>query len=124
MSRILKDLQSKGFTGSRSALYRHIRVSPAYNLQRIAGLFEHYHPGDCILTLDDCFTYNCFAPNFVQGFITYIVTCNKAFEEWGEIFNNDVVAAAIWDRLLHHSCPFLIQGKSYRMKEITGGKTA
>jgi len=51
-----------------------------------------------------------------------IVTSNKAFEEWGEIFNDDVVAAAILDRLLHHSYPFLIQGRSYRMKEIMGAK--
>jgi DNA replication protein DnaC len=39
-----------------------------------------------------------------------------------EVFADDVVAAAILDRLLHHSYPFLIQGKSYRMKEIMGGK--
>jgi DNA replication protein DnaC len=51
-----------------------------------------------------------------------IVTSNKAFEEWGDIFGDDVVAAAIIDRLLHHSYPFLIQGKSYRMKEIFGNK--
>ena len=47
-----------------------------------------------------------------------IVTTNKPFDEWGEIFGDDVVAAAILDRLLHHSYPFLIQGKSYRMKEL------
>lgn len=48
-----------------------------------------------------------------------IVTSNKPFEQWGEIFNDDVVAAAILDRLLHHSYPFLINGKSYRMKHIS-----
>ena len=41
-----------------------------------------------------------------------IITTNKPFEEWGEIFNDDVVASAILDRLLHHSYPFLINGKS------------
>ena len=51
-----------------------------------------------------------------------IVTSNRPFEEWGDIFSDDVVAAAILDRLLHHSYPFLIQGKSYRMKEIFSGK--
>jgi len=51
-----------------------------------------------------------------------IVTSNRPFEEWGDIFGDDVVAAAIIDRLLHHSYPFLIQGKSYRMKEIFGNK--
>jgi DNA replication protein DnaC len=47
-----------------------------------------------------------------------IVTSNKPFEQWGEIFTDDVVAAAILDRLLHHSYPFLINGKSYRTRLI------
>jgi DNA replication protein DnaC len=48
-----------------------------------------------------------------------IVTSNKPFEQWGEIFAGDeVVAAAILDRLLHHSYPFLINGKSFRLKTI------
>ena len=47
-----------------------------------------------------------------------IVTSNKAPEHWGEIFQDDVIAAAILDRLLHHSYPFFIQGKSYRMKAL------
>jgi len=51
-----------------------------------------------------------------------VITSNKPFEEWGEIFNDDVIATAILDRLLHHSYPFLIQGKSYRMKKLMGYK--
>ena len=51
-----------------------------------------------------------------------IVTTNKPFDEWGEIFGDEVVAAAILDRLLHHSYPFLIQGKSYRMKKFFNKK--
>jgi DNA replication protein DnaC len=51
-----------------------------------------------------------------------IITSNKPFEEWGEIFADDVVAAAILDRLLHHCYPFFIQGKSYRLKEMMGKK--
>jgi len=53
-----------------------------------------------------------------------IITSNKPFEEWGEIFNDDVIATAILDRLLHHSYPFLIQGKSYRMKKLMGYKNS
>jgi len=49
-----------------------------------------------------------------------IITSNRPFEEWGEIFSDDVVAAAILDRILHHCYPFLIQGQSYRLKEIMG----
>ena len=36
-----------------------------------------------------------------------IITSNKPFEEWGEIFGDDVIASAILDRLLHHSYPYL-----------------
>jgi DNA replication protein DnaC len=51
-----------------------------------------------------------------------IITSNKPFEEWGQIFKDDVVAAAILDRLLHHCYPFFIQGKSFRMKQLMGSK--
>jgi len=51
-----------------------------------------------------------------------IITSNKPFEDWGQIFKDDVVASAILDRLLHHSYPFFIQGKSYRMKQLMGAK--
>ncbi|MEA3642491.1 MAG: IS21-like element helper ATPase IstB [Lamprobacter sp.] len=47
-----------------------------------------------------------------------IVTSNKEFQEWGQIFNDDVIATAILDRLLHHSHPFLINGPSYRMRGL------
>ena len=46
-----------------------------------------------------------------------IITSNKSFNEWGETFKDDVVAAAILDRLIHHSHIFKITGKSYRMKD-------
>lgn len=47
-----------------------------------------------------------------------IITSNKPFEQWGEIFNDEVVASAILDRLLHHCYPFLINGKSFRLKNM------
>jgi len=47
-----------------------------------------------------------------------IITSNKPFEEWGQIFTDEVVATAIIDRLLHHCHPFFINGKSYRMKNL------
>ncbi len=47
-----------------------------------------------------------------------IITSNKEFQEWGQIFNDDVIATAILDRLLHHSYPFLINGPSYRIKDL------
>ena len=46
-----------------------------------------------------------------------IVTSNKSFLDWGEIFNDQVLATAILDRLLHHSTTLNIKGESYRLKE-------
>ncbi|MBW6499406.1 MAG: IS21-like element helper ATPase IstB [Bacteroidales bacterium] len=47
-----------------------------------------------------------------------IITSNKAFKNWPEIFNNDsTLTSAILDRLLHHAETVVIEGKSYRMKD-------
>jgi DNA replication protein DnaC len=47
-----------------------------------------------------------------------ILTSNKAFGEWGEVFAGDVVmASAALDRLLHHCTVVNIRGESYRLKE-------
>ena len=45
-----------------------------------------------------------------------VLTSNKGFEEWGEIFGDDVMAAALIDRLVHHCHIVNIRGNSYRMK--------
>lgn len=47
-----------------------------------------------------------------------IVTTNKPFDQWGQVFgSDDVIAAAILDRLLHHSHVIATRGPSYRMKD-------
>ena len=46
-----------------------------------------------------------------------IITSNKSFLDWAEIFNDQVLATAILDRLLHHSTTINIKGESYRLKE-------
>lgn len=47
-----------------------------------------------------------------------IVTSNRAFQQWPEIFNNDsAITAALLDRLLHHAETVLIEGRSHRMKD-------
>lgn len=46
------------------------------------------------------------------------ISTNKPFDQWGQIFaGDDVIAAAILDRLLHHSHILVTRGPSYRMKE-------
>jgi DNA replication protein DnaC len=48
-----------------------------------------------------------------------VLTSNKSFEEWGEIFGDEVMAAALIDRLLHHCHIVNIRGNSYRMRHHT-----
>ena len=45
-----------------------------------------------------------------------ILTSNYNFDEWGKVFEDNVVAAAIIDRLVHHASIFYITGSSYRLK--------
>ena len=48
-----------------------------------------------------------------------VLTSNKGFEEWGQILGDDVMAAALIDRLLHHCHIVNIRGSSYRMRKHT-----
>jgi DNA replication protein DnaC len=46
-----------------------------------------------------------------------IITSNKSYGDWGEIFADQVLASAILDRVLHHSTTINIRGQSYRLRE-------
>lgn len=46
-----------------------------------------------------------------------ILTSNRGFSEWGEVFGDTVVAAALLDRLLHRAIVIEIAGNSYRLRE-------
>jgi DNA replication protein DnaC len=46
-----------------------------------------------------------------------VITSNKGFLDWGEMFNDPVLATAMLDRLLHYSTTLNIKGESYRLKE-------
>ena len=48
---------------------------------------------------------------------TTIITTNKPFGQWGELFGDNMIANAILDRLVHHSHIINITGKSYRSKD-------
>jgi len=45
-----------------------------------------------------------------------IITSNRAFEEWSEVFANDLLASAALDRLTHHAHTLVIRGDSYRQR--------
>ena len=51
-----------------------------------------------------------------------IVTSNKPFGRWGEVFGDDIVAAAMIDRLVHHADIVALKGDSYRLKDRDLGR--
>lgn len=56
--------------------------------------------------------------NRYQKSVATVVTSNKPFGQWGQVFANDaVLASAALDRLLHHSTVINIKGESFRLRE-------
>jgi DNA replication protein DnaC len=52
-----------------------------------------------------------------------IVTSNKPFSAWGEIFGDEVTAVAMIDRLVHHAEILSLKGDSYRLRDKDLGPT-
>ena len=61
------------------------------------------------------FLFQLISRRYLKGSI--ILTSNKSYGGWGDIFADQVLAAAILDRLLHHSTTVNIRGQSYRLGE-------
>ncbi len=61
------------------------------------------------------FLFQVVAKRYETGSI--ILTSNKSFADWGEVLGDSVIAAAVLDRLLHHSTVFNVRGDSYRLRE-------
>jgi len=57
--------------------------------------------------------YEIISRRYEKG--SMIITSNKSFEEWGEVFWDPVLATAIIDRIIHHCRIVMIKGESYRM---------
>jgi DNA replication protein DnaC len=63
--------------------------------------------------------YRFVAARYEKG--STVITSNKSFSEWAELFHDPVIVTAILDRLLHHSEVVNIRGNSYRMRGKLGG---
>jgi DNA replication protein DnaC len=61
------------------------------------------------------FLFQLVSRRYLKGSI--ILTSNKSYGDWGDIFADQVLASAILDRLLHHSTTVNIRGQSYRLRE-------
>ena len=68
------------------------------------------------------FLFQLISRRYQNGSI--MLTSNKSFGEWGEIFADHVLASAILDRLLHHATTINIRGNSYRLRQKQKAGTA
>ena len=59
--------------------------------------------------------YDILSERYEHGSV--IVTSNRAFEEWADVFANDLLASAALDRLTHHAHTLIMRGESYRQRE-------
>ena len=59
--------------------------------------------------------YEIISQRYEKG--SLIITSNKTFDEWGNIFWDSILASAILDRIVHHSHLVLIKGESFRMRD-------
>lgn len=70
--------------------------------------------------------YDILAHRYESG--SLIITSNRAFAEWPDVFGNDLLASAALDRLTHHCHTLVIRGQSYRQfsrrKEVSGDPPA
>ena len=81
-----------------------------------ADLFVLDELGFLPLAADDAtFLFELINKRYQSGKST-IVTSNKSYGQWGQIFPDDTLAVAILDRLLHHATTVSIRGESYRLK--------
>ena len=67
------------------------------------------------ITREECHLFYRFVATRYEKAST-VITSNKAFSDWAELFHDPVIVTAILDRLLHHSVVINIKGHSYRLK--------
>jgi DNA replication protein DnaC len=70
--------------------------------------------------------YQIISERYERG--SLIITSNRAFEEWPQVFSHDLLASAALDRLTHHCHTLVMRGQSYRQlsrrKEVSGDPSA
>ena len=67
------------------------------------------------ISRDECNLFYRFIANRYEKNST-IITSNKSFADWTELFHDPIIITAILDRLLHHSTVINIKGNSFRLK--------
>ena len=104
--RLLSDLQAARATGAHTRLMTRILTCDLLVLDDF-GL----QPLSAQAVQD---LYEIITERYERG--SLIITSNRAFTEWAEVFNNDLLASAALDRLTHHTHTLTIRGDSFRQR--------
>lgn len=104
VSRMLSDLNAARANGSYSRqlstiLHCDLLIMDDFGLQALSPA-----------SIQDLYEIIC--ERYETGSI--VITSNRTFEEWADVFGNDLLSSAALDRLTHHAHPLIIQGESYR----------
>ena len=105
--RLLNDLQAARATGGHARLMNrilncHLLVLDDFGLQLLSTQ-----------AVQDL--YEIITERYEHG--SLIITSNRDFSEWAEVFNNDLLASAALDRLTHHAHALTIRGDSFRQRD-------
>nr|WP_240501719.1 ATP-binding protein [Streptomyces neyagawaensis] len=103
-------------------MVRHLKAAEDQG-RLISKLTSHLRPS--VLVVDEVgyqpleraeanLVFQVISKRYEKGSI--ILTSNKTFGEWGQVFGDEVLATAILDRLMHHCEVVSINGNSYRLK--------
>ncbi len=98
----LKEDHDAGKTGKRRSYYK-------------SSLVVVDEVGYTPISREECNLFFRFVANRYEKAST-LITSNKAFSDWTELFHDPIIVTAIVDRLLHHSVIINIKGDSYRLK--------
>lgn len=80
-----------------------------------AGLVVVDEVGYTPIDRKECYLFFRFVSRRYEN-ASLVITSNKGFTEWTELFEDPVLVTALLDRLLHHSVIITIKGQSYRLK--------
>jgi len=117
----------KDLAGFNWSWPKKINRAQIQNLFRLAFLEDHTNVvfiggvgmGQTHLPIDKLgadLLFQVFSQRYEKG--STVITTNKTYKHWPEIFNNDAtLTSAVLDRVLHHAETVLIEGSSYRMKD-------
>jgi DNA replication protein DnaC len=96
------------------------------------GRMRSYHKSSLVvvdevgytpITREQCHLFYRFVATRYEKAST-VITSNKAFGDWEELFHDPVIVTAVLDRLLHHSVVVNIKGHSYRLRGKVGAASS